>query len=66
MKLTWTVPVTWILAVTAYLTLGRYFRHKERIALAIAAADPATAASLGVRLDALDVDQRARQTTTHG
>jgi len=61
MEFTWTVPVALILAATIYFVVTRYFRHKERMALALAAADPATAASLGARLNALEADQRARE-----
>ena len=61
MELTWTVPVALILAPTIYLVVTGYFRHKERMALARAAANPATAASLGARLNALEAEQRARE-----
>ncbi len=45
--------------------MARYSGHRERVAVAMASVDPATAVSLSVRLDALEADQRARQAAAH-
>ena len=37
-----------------FLAAARYFRHRERTALAVAGADPAIVASLSMRTDVLE------------